>query len=181
MVLHEALLIIRNSFPIKCIFLCTWYWLYSSWIIELSLDLCSDYPFCSLWAKRTFQCFDQWYFTKIPCFALCVSAQRCSADRSERPHRHSAADPQSTDHPHGAGHGNASLCVSVFCSDNHAGWPFWLKRWTDMTSRLKYSGQRVWVGVSLTLTLDLCFTQSFQFVCFYRIIFVRCQSYRSPA
>lgn len=42
---------------------------------------------------------------------VCVSAQRCPADRSERPCRHFAADPPSADRPHGAGHGNTPLCV----------------------------------------------------------------------
>lgn len=59
------------------------------------------------------------------CVCVCISAQRRSEDSSERPRRHSAADPQATDRPHGAGHGNAPLCVSVCRPDIHA----WLDSW----------------------------------------------------
>lgn len=57
------------------------------------------------------------------CLLVC-SAQGRSADSSERPHRDSAADPPSTDHPHGAGHGNVRL--SVFTPDIHARINSWI-------------------------------------------------------
>ena len=79
---------------------------------HLSHGLCSDDLFVVYELKDPFSVLTNDISPKVLCFTLCVSAQRGSADRSERPHRHSAADPQSTDHPHGAGHGND--CVSLF-------------------------------------------------------------------
>lgn len=84
--------------------------------------------YLSLWAEICFRALiNDVSITWRVSLHVCVSAQRRSADCSERPHRHSAADPQSTDYPHGAGHGNAPLCVCVyvFCPENHA----WLDSW----------------------------------------------------
>lgn len=82
--------------------------------------------YCNLWAEISFSALMNDISLELrDSLPVCLSAQRRSADRSERPRWHSAADPQSADHLNGAGHGKAPMHVSVLSPDIHA----WLDSW----------------------------------------------------